>query len=103
MEETLYDLVPGSKQYVSIAEFEGTKVLKVSPEALSVLAERAFREVEFKLRPAHNTQVAAILRDPEASANDRFVALSLLRNAAVACNGVLPLCLDTGTATIYGW
>ena len=103
MEETLYDLVPGSKQYVSIAEFEGTKVLKVSPEALTVLAERAFREVEFKLRPAHNAQVAAILRDSEASANDRFVALSLLRNAAVACKGVLPLCQDTGTATIYGW
>ena len=103
MEETLYDLVPDSKQYVSIAEFDGTKVLKVSPEALTILAEKAFREVEFRLRPSHNEQVASILRDPEASANDRFVALSLLRNAAVACEGVLPLCQDTGTATIYGW
>lgn len=103
MEETLYDLIPGSQRYVSVSEFDGMPVLKVDPEALAVLADRAFREVEFKLRPCHNEQVAGILRDPEASANDRFVALSLLQNAAVAAKGVLPLCQDTGTATIYGW
>lgn len=103
MEKTLFDLVPGSGSLVRVSEFEGTPVLKVDPEALALLAEKAFGEVEFKLRVAHNEQVASILHDPEASANDRFVARSLLRNAAVAAKGILPLCQDTGTATIYGW
>ena len=103
MDKTLFDLVPGSGSLVRVSEFEGTPVLKVDPEALALLAEKAFGEVEFKLRVAHNEQVASILHDPEASANDRFVARSLLRNAAVAAKGILPLCQDTGTATIYGW
>lgn len=103
MEKTLFDLVPGSGSLVKVSDFEGTPVLKVDSEALALLAEKAFGEVEFKLRMAHNEQVASILHDPEASANDRFVACSLLRNAAVAAKGILPLCQDTGTAIIYGW
>ena len=103
MEDSRFDLIPGSESLVSVAEFEGKPMLKVAPEALSILAENAFREVEYKLRPAHNAKVAAILSDPEASENDRFVALSLLRNAAVASKCRLPLCQDTGTAIIYGW
>lgn len=96
-------LLPGSDALVSVATFDGAPVLKVAPEALTLLAERAFHEVEFKLRSAHNAQVGALLRDPQASDNDRFVAAALLRNAAVAADGVLPLCQDTGTAIIHAW
>lgn len=98
-----YSRIPGSEQYVSVVDFEGTRVLKVAPEALRLMARSAFHDVEYMLRPAHNAQVAAILSDPEASEQDRFVARTLLRNACVACEGRLPLCQDTGTAIIYGW
>jgi fumarate hydratase class I len=91
-----------SSEYVSVGEFDGKEVLKVDPEALSVLAREAMREVSFLLRAKHLKQVAAILEDPEASPNDRGVALAMLRNAEVAAEGVLPFCQDTGTATIYG-
>lgn len=83
---------------VSIAEFEGKRILKVSKEALTKIAQAAFEEVSFRLRPAHTAKVAKILQDPEASDNDKFVALTLLKNAVVASKGVLPFCQDTGTA-----
>ncbi len=87
---------------VSTVTCDGCRVLKVAPEALSELAFQAFRDVSQLLRPAHLAQVRAILDDPEASANDRFVALDLLKNAAIAAAGVLPLCQDTGTAIVFG-
>ncbi len=86
--------------HVSVASFDGHDILKVAPEALSALAREAFRDVSFLYRSAHLEKVAAILDDPEASANDRTVALTLLRNAAVASGYRLPMCQDTGTATI---
>jgi fumarate hydratase class I len=87
---------------VSVATFEGQEVLKVAPEALTLVAREAFRDVAFLYRPRHLAQLAAILDDPEASENDRGVALALLRNAEVAAGFVLPMCQDTGTATIIG-
>jgi fumarate hydratase class I len=87
---------------VSVTRFEGQEVLKVAPEALTLVAREAFRDVAFLYRPAHLAQLAAILDDPEASENDRGVALALLRNAEVASGFVLPMCQDTGTATIIG-
>ncbi len=88
--------------HVSVVRFEGEEVLKVAPEALTLVAREAFRDVSFLYRPAHLAQLAAILDDPEASENDRGVALALLRNAEVASGFVLPMCQDTGTATIVG-
>ena len=87
---------------VSVGEFEGHEILKVTPEALTRLSNAAFRDVNFLLRPAHNEQVAKILSDPEASDNDKYVALMFLRNAEVAAKGKLPFCQDTGTAIIHG-
>jgi fumarate hydratase class I len=85
---------------VSVTRFEGHEMLRVAPEALTLVAREAFRDVAFLYRPSHLAQVAAILDDPEASDNDRGVALALLRNAEVAAGLVLPMCQDTGTATI---
>ena len=97
-ESTKYRLL--TKDFVSTAEFEGRKILKVAPEALTLLARTAMRDVSFFLRPAHLQLVAKILEDPQASENDKSVALTMLRNAEVASMGKLPLCQDTGTATI---
>ncbi len=91
-----------TSDFVSVADFDGTEVLKVDPQALTHLAREAMRDASFLLRSKHLAQVAAILDDPEASPNDRGVALAMLRNAEVAAEGVLPFCQDTGTATIYG-
>ncbi len=91
-----------TKEGVSVGDFEGKPMLKVTPEALTLLSRTAFRDVSFMLRRAHNEQVAKILTDPEASDNDKYVALTFLRNAEVACKGQLPLCQDTGTAIIHG-
>lgn len=99
-DETEYRLL--SKEGISTAEFEGKQILKVSPEALTLLAQQAFHDVEFMLRREHNKQVAAILNDPEASDNDKYVALTLLRNTETSVKGVLPFCQDTGTAIIHG-
>ena len=90
-----------SREGVSTASFEGREIVKVEPSALSYLAQQAFRESAFKLRTSHLKQVAAILDDPEASANDRYVALALLRNAEIASQGILPMCQDTGTAAVF--
>jgi len=89
-----------TKDYVSVTEFEGHEILKVDPAALTLLANVAIRDVSFLLRTAHLEKVAAILKDPNASSNDRYVALAMLRNADTAAKGILPFCQDTGTATI---
>ncbi len=81
---------------------DGQSVLRIAPDALSELAVRAFHDVSHLLRPAHLASLRAILDDPEASANDRFVALDLLKNANIAAGGVLPMCQDTGTAIVFG-
>ena len=99
-DDTEYYLL--TKDYVSVSEFEGTPVLKVAPEGLALMARQAFHDVSFFLRRSHNLQVAKILRDPEASANDKYVALTFLRNAEVSAKGQLPLCQDTGTAIVHG-
>ncbi|HEV7369257.1 fumarate hydratase [Arenibaculum sp.] len=89
-----------SSDHVSVAEFEGEQILKVEPEGLRLLAEQAFIDINHLLRPGHLGQLRAILDDPEASPNDRFVALDLLKNANIAASGVLPMCQDTGTAIV---
>ena len=91
-----------TKDYVSVSEFEGNPILKVAPEGSTLMAQTALRDVSFLLREEHNKQVAKILDDPEASDNDKYVALTFLRNAEVAAKGQLPLCQDTGTAIIHG-
>ncbi len=99
-DRTKYRLL--TKEHVSTVPFDGAEMLRVDPQALTMLAREAFREVSFLLRPAHLEKVAAILDDPEASDNDRGVALAMLHNAEVASEFVLPFCQDTGTATIIG-
>lgn len=99
-DDTEYYLL--TKDYVSIGDFEGTPVLKVAKEGLTLMANAAFRDVSFLLRRSHNLQVAKILNDPDASENDKYVALTFLRNADVSSKGKLPLCQDTGTAIIHG-
>lgn len=91
-----------NSDHVSVTSFDGQEVLKVDPEALVSVANEAMRDVSFLLRTKHLKQVAAILKDPEASPNDRGVAMAMLRNAEVASKGILPFCQDTGTATIIG-
>ena len=91
-----------TSEYVHEEDFGGRKMLVVEPEALRTLARQAFHDIAFYLRPKHQEQVAKILSDPEASDNDRFVALTFLRNAEVAALGQLPFCQDTGTAIILG-
>ncbi|KAG2486183.1 hypothetical protein HYH03_015146 [Edaphochlamys debaryana] len=88
--------------HVSSLQAAGREVLEVAPEALTLLADAAMRDVAHLLRPGHLQQLAAILKDPEASPNDRFVALELLKNANIAAGFVLPGCQDTGTANIIG-
>ncbi|MGA2704296.1 MAG: fumarate hydratase [Isosphaeraceae bacterium] len=104
-----FPLAPDSTSYrkldadlVSTATFEGEEILKIKPEALQLLAREALRDVSFLYRAAHLAKVAGILDDPQASPNDRGVAVALLRNAAVASGFELPMCQDTGTATIIG-
>lgn len=91
-----------TKEYVSVEKFGDKEILKVEPEALTRLANAAMRDVSFLLRREHNLKVARILDDPEASDNDKYVALTMLRNAEVACKGRLPFCQDTGTAIVVG-
>lgn len=91
-----------SSDHVSVTQFDGREILKVDPQALVTVANEAMRDVSFLLRTKHLKQVAAILQDPEASPNDRGVALAMLRNAEVSSRGILPFCQDTGTATVIG-
>ena len=97
-DETEYRLL--STEGVSTTAFEGREILKIEPEVLAYIAQHAMRDTSFLLRPKHLKQVAAILDDPDASPNDRYVALTLLKNAEVAAEGILPFCQDTGTATV---
>ena len=97
-DSTEYELL--SNQHVTVTELDGEEVIKVAPEALTLLAQQAFYEASFFLRAGHLKQIASILHDPQASGNDKYVALQLLRNAEVSAKGVLPNCQDTGTATI---
>ena len=99
-DDTPYRLL--SKEHVSLTKFDGKDVLKIEPEALTLLANEAIRDVSFLLRTPHLKKVAAILKDPEASDNDRYVALAMLRNADTSSKGILPFCQDTGTATVFG-
>ena len=91
-----------TKEHVSVSRFEGREILKVGPEALTLIANEGLRDISFLLRTAHLEKVAAILKDPQASDNDRYVALTMLRNADISSKGILPFCQDTGTATIFG-
>src|SRR6266581_4171843 len=88
--------------HVGLAQFDGERIVKVAPEALTLLARQAFADCQHLLRPGHLERLRAILDDPEASANDRFVAFDLLKNANIAAGRVLPMCQDTGTAIVMG-
>ncbi len=99
-DDTAYRLL--STEHVSVSEFEGEDVLKVAPEALTLLAAEAIKDVSHLYRASHLQQLRAILDDPEAPPNDRFVALELLKNANIAAGMVLPGCQDTGTAIVMG-
>ena len=91
-----------TSDHVSTVTAAGRRFLQVEPEALRLLTAEAMRDISHMFRTGHLASFAAILDDPEASANDRFVALELLKNANIAAGGVLPSCQDTGTAIIWG-
>ena len=99
-DDTDYRLV--SAEGVSTVDYDGHTFLKVEPEALTRLTAEAMNDIAHYLRPGHLQQLRDIIDDPEASDNDRFVALELLRNANIAAGGVLPMCQDTGTAVVIG-
>ena len=98
-EKTEYYLL--TKDFVSVEKCGDREILKVEPEGITALARTAMRDCNFLLRPEHQKQVAHILAVPEASENDKFGAITMLRNAEIAAKGVLPFCQDTGTATVY--
>lgn len=91
-----------SSEHVSTTTFEGKTILKVAPEGLTLLAQQAFQDVSHLLRPSHLQLVASIFQDPDASTNDRLVALEMIKNAVISAEGVFPLCQDTGTAIVMG-
>ncbi len=99
-DQTPYRLL--TSDFVSTVEFKGQTIVEVAPEGLTMLADQAMRDASHLLRPGHLEQVRAIFDDPEASDNDRFVALDMLKNANIAAGGVLPMCQDTGTAIVMG-
>ncbi len=88
--------------HVSTSTIDGRQILSVEPDALTMLADEAMRDCQHLLRPGHLAQLRTIVDDPEASDNDRFVAIEMLKNANIAASGVLPMCQDTGTAIIMG-
>jgi fumarate hydratase class I len=99
-EETPYRLL--TKEFVTTFEAGGRRFVQVAPEGLTLLAREAMKDISHLLRPGHLQQLRNILEDPEASGNDKFVALDLLKNANIAAGGVLPMCQDTGTAIVMG-
>ena len=98
--DTEYRLVTADG--VRLVEAAGRQFLEVDPAALTALAKEAIRDIQHLLRPSHLAQLRSIVDDPEASGNDRFVAMDLLRNACISAGGVLPMCQDTGTAIVIG-
>jgi fumarate hydratase class I len=107
--QTLLPLGPDANPYrlvtdehVSVADFAGQEILRVEPEGLTRLAAEAMRDIAHYLRPGHLAQLSKIFDDPEATPNDRFVAMELLKNANISAGGVLPMCQDTGTAIVMG-
>ncbi len=99
-DDTPYRKVSGG--HVSVAKFEGRDILKVEPAALSLLSNEAFVDISFLLRPGHLRQLRAVYDSPDASDNDRYVAIEMLKNANISAGRVLPMCQDTGTAIIMG-
>ena len=91
-----------TKDLVALKSFDGQDVLKVAPEALSLLAQQAFTDVSHLLRPSHLKLLAKMLDDPQSSDNDRYVALEMLKNAVISAEGEFPMCQDTGTAIVMG-
>jgi fumarate hydratase class I len=108
--QELFELAPDKKtvyrklsgEHVSTVDFNGTKFLKIEPEAIRLLSAQAMVDIAHLLRPAHLQQLSNILKDPEATSNDKFVALELLKNANIASHFILPGCQDTGTAIVSG-
>ena len=99
-DKTEYRLL--TKDYVKVVECDGRKILKVDPKGLELLAKEAYADVSFYLRASHLQKLANILKDPEATDNDKFVAYTMLLNQCVAAEGQLPTCQDTGTAICIG-
>jgi fumarate hydratase class I len=99
-DETPYRLL--TRDFVSSGSFEGQEVTKVAYDGLVWLAQEAFKDVSHLLRPSHLEQLAAILADPQASENDRYVAFEMLKNAVISAEGAFPMCQDTGTAVVIG-
>jgi fumarate hydratase class I len=99
-DKTEYRLL--TDKYVELSDFEGKRIIKISPEGLALLTEEAFRDVSHLLRSSHLKQLSRIFEDPEASENDRYVALEMLKNAVISAEGVFPMCQDTGTAIVMG-
>ena len=97
---TPYRLI--TTDHIDLKPFLNTEIVKIASEGLTLLAEQAFKDVSHLLRPAHLKQLAMIVDDPEASKNDRYVALEMLKNAVISAQGVFPLCQDTGTAIVIG-
>ena len=91
-----------SSKFISVSTIDGADFLKIEPEAIRLLSEQAFIDINHLLRPGHLRQLASILEDKEATQNDKFVAFDLLKNANIAAGGVLPMCQDTGTAIVMG-
>ena len=91
-----------TENHISQTSFDGTWLLRVAPEGLTLLAEQAFHDVSHFLRSSHLQQLAEICNDPQSSANDKAVALELLKNAVISAEGVFPMCQDTGTAIVMG-
>jgi len=91
-----------TQEHVSLKSFEGTEILKIAPDGLTLLAEQSFKDISHLMRSSHLKLLAKILNDPESSGNDRFVALEMLKNAVISSEGVLPMCQDTGTAIVLG-
>jgi len=91
-----------TRDHLTMDAFEGVEILRVAPEGVTQLAEQAFKDLSHLLRPSHLKLLAKILDDPESSANDRYVALEMLKNAVISAEGEFPMCQDTGTAVIIG-
>ena len=91
-----------TSDFVSTVKLDGAEIVKVAPEAITLLTDQAFRDISHLLRPGHLAQLKAILDDPEASPNDKYVAFDLLKTANIAAAGILPMCQDTGTAIVMG-